>query len=303
MVLSILELTNAARVAAASGNKIIVGESLSAIESRLRSSPGRRLDDEFESLHGRKAVDASFNLALAGVSTPWVYETLSAREKTSACSRASYFDTFSALVAIFAEAEREVERWGRRKSCSSMTLAQLAERTAASGFVGPLPLFDLLGQILTERGEPAYESIARALVTGEYSLSVSSPAARWVNRASAKQSKIASSSADGYADAADWGFSRAGGRGGAMSDDEAVAAAVAAGLFADGHRPLTVDLGCGYGVGPLVFARSATHENVLGCDLSAGGTAYARGLASRWDLSSRCSFVRDQMPHAAHPLP
>lgn len=32
---------------------------------------------------------------------------------------------------------------------------------------------------------------------------------------------------------------------------------------------------------------------MLGCDLSAAGVSYARGVASRWGMGQRCHFVRD----------
>ena len=66
-------------------------------------------------------------------------------------------------------------------------------------------------------------------------------------------------------------------------------------LFDDSSRPLTVDLGCGYGCGDLSYAACAQWEgdNVLGCDLSAGGVQFARGLASRWRIGHRGRFARD----------
>jgi tRNA G46 methylase TrmB len=49
----------------------------------------------------------------------------------------------------------------------------------------------------------------------------------------------------------------------------------------------------GYGVGDLVYARSdARAHNLLGVDLSGAGVGYARGIASRWGVHSRCAFVR-----------
>ena len=123
-MLSLLDLSNAARAAAATGSNAARMEAVTEIERRMQQLPGRRLDAEL--MHGRKAIDASFNLALAGVVTPWVYD------------------------ALAEHAEREVRRWGRRKSCSSMTLCQIAERLAAAGYLGGRnqPVYELLGDIL-----------------------------------------------------------------------------------------------------------------------------------------------------------
>ena len=93
-------------------------------------------------LHGRKAVDCTLNLALAGVSDAWLYDELASH------------------------AEAEITRWGRRKSCSSMGLCQLAERAAAAGCEAPLGLFATIGAILVERGEPTFANTAAALGGG-----------------------------------------------------------------------------------------------------------------------------------------
>ena len=260
MLTSLLELSNHARAAAAVGDGPTVAQAVSEVEARLLL-PERALDGQ---LHGRKPVDCILNLALSGCDCSHLFATL--------CERA----------------ESEVRRWGRRRSCHSMTLAQLAERAAAAGCCASLgstdvsaeaaaaaALYEALGEILTERGEPVYADTARALTSGTYSLVESHPAARWVFRASSRRGKEASASADGVA-GADWG-------GAGLAD-----------AFADSSRPLTIDLGCGFGCGPLVYARSAWQgDNVLGCDLSSGGIGYARGVASRWDVSGRCRFVRD----------
>ena len=149
-VSSLLKTTQLARGAGAAGDVAGVHSAALEIERRLRE-PGRRVRDE---LHGRKAVDAAFNCALAGIATPWIYD-------------------------IFCEqAESEVARWGRRRSCDSMTLAQLAERTAAAGYRSPLSLYELIADILRGRGEPTFEPIARALASGAFGLSTSASAAR-----------------------------------------------------------------------------------------------------------------------------
>ena len=208
--LSLLHLSNHARDASACSDHAAAAEAIETIETRLRM-PRRCIEEE---LHGRKAVDALLNLALAGADTKWLF--------TELCDHAEY----------------EVRRWGRRKSCTSMTLAQLAERTAAAGCCGPLGLYDTLGDILTERDEPTYACLASALAHGNFSLTTSDPAARWVFRTSSRHGKEASTSASGFASGADWGA-------GVGADNLAAA-------FEDSSRPLTVDLGCGFGSVPRI---------------------------------------------------
>ena len=246
-MLSILDLTNAARAKAAVGSS--VSEAVQEVENRLKGVSMQHLDNE---LHGRKAVDAALNLALAGCSTQWVFDMLAE------------------------QATREVQRWGHRKSCSSMTLCQLAERAAAAGFVAPLQLYDLIGGQLVQRGEPTFQQTAELLLAQEFGLGTSLQAARWVNRAAAKMDKISSASANEFKDEdIDWGS------------------------FSDPARPLAIDLGCGHGCGPLVYSSSVVGHrpeesayNVLGCDLDAGGVAYARGLAARWGVAGTTQFAR-----------
>ena len=176
MLTSLLELSNHARAAAAVGDGPTVAQAVSEVEARLLL-PERALDGQ---LHGRKPVDCILNLALSGCDCSHLFATL--------CERA----------------ESEVRRWGRRRSCHSMTLAQLAERAAAAGCCAPLgstdvsaeaaaaaALYEALGEILTERGEPVYADTARALTSGTYSLVESHPAARWVFRASSRRKRQA----------------------------------------------------------------------------------------------------------------
>jgi SAM-dependent methyltransferase len=64
--------------------------------------------------------------------------------------------------------------------------------------------------------------------------------------------------------------------------------------FQDMTLPLVIDIGCGFGVSLLGLATSnaaGSDMNYLGCDLSTHCIDYARGLAARWDLSSRCRFA------------
>lgn len=249
--ISLLDLSNHARAAAADADIVTRDEAVAAIDARLRM-PRRCIEAE---LRGRKPVDAALNLALAGAQDPWLFSELTEH------------------------ATSEVRKWGRRRSCTSVTLAQLGERAAAAGCRSPLGLFDLLGEILSERAESGFMDVASALRSGNFSLATSEAAARWVFRASARLTKQASASAEGLFDT-DWGSS---------ASEERLDA-----LFGDPSRPLTIDLGCGFGCGPLVYASSAAWagDNVLGCDLSGAGVAFARGVSARWGATDHCHFVR-----------
>lgn len=262
MYTSLLDLTNHARTAATIGDHHTVEEAAAEVGKRLRL-PRHSIAGE---LHGRKAVDAAFNLALAGQHADWVFDEL--------CSHA----------------ESEVQRWGRRRTCSSMTLSQLAERTAAAGCRSPLGLYQAISDILQERAEPTFANVAHALTSGDYSLTSSLSAARWVYRASARNDKEASASADGFA-ATDWGDVTMDAAHSSTPPSEGLGT-----TWADCRRPLTIDLGSGFGCGPLAYAADAESwqgDNVLGCDLSAAGIGFARGVARRWGVSDRCKFVRD----------
>ena len=296
MVATILDLSNVARAAGSSGRTEVARSAAAQVAERLA------LPAAGAELHGRKAVDCMLNLALAGVGA----------------------EGSQAFEALSERAEAEVRRWGRRRSCSSMGLAQLVERTAAAGQAAP-GLFAFVAEVLTERGE--FLDTARALERPDYGLATSAAAARWVSvplllplsrplhpptdelarspsrrpavppsrrpavppsrrparapqvhRAYATSGKHACDGAEPLT-GADWG---PGGDG--------------AWAWADGRLPLTLDLGCGYGCGPLSYSarEGAGRGNVLGCDLHPGGVAYARGVASRWAVDGRCGFVRDE---------
>ena len=178
---------------------------------------------------------------------------------------------------LAASADAEVGKWGHRRSCTSMTLVQIVERAAAAGCEAPLGVYERIHGILEARGE--YPEVAAALAQPGFSLRRSAHAARWVYRASARVPKISSDGAAelGSGTDANWG-------------------ADVGWAFADATRPLTVDLGCGYGCGPLSYVSDAAvweEDNVLGCDLSHGGVGYGRGLARRWGVDGRARFVRD----------
>ena len=176
-----------------------------------------------------------------------------------------------------------MKKWGRRKSCSSMTLAQLAGARGCR-LLARIWLFDTIGTILVERGEPTYETTATESRLGRIlarcvrcSRAVGLPRVITLRQGGERECRR-------LPNGIRLGRQR-------WRVDRWLFAG-----FEDASRPLTIDLGCGFGVGPLVYSHSLDEwqgDNLLGCDLSASGIGYARGLASRWGVSGRCKFVRD----------
>ena len=70
--ISLLDLSNHARAAAADADIVTRDEAVAAIDARLRM-PRRCIEAE---LRGRKPVDAALNLALAGAQDPWLFSEL-----------------------------------------------------------------------------------------------------------------------------------------------------------------------------------------------------------------------------------
>ena len=101
---SLLDLSNYARAAAATGDSATASNAITEIEGRLRL-PRRSIESE---LHGRKPVDALLNLALAGCDESWLFRELSSH------------------------AEDEVRRWGRRRSCTAAGVEDVGRDSRAS---------------------------------------------------------------------------------------------------------------------------------------------------------------------------
>lgn len=64
-------------------------------------------------------------------------------------------------------------------------------------------------------------------------------------------------------------------------------------VFNDPHRPLIIDVGCGYGVSLLGLSNLPEWSdcNLLGADLSSLATGYASGIAHRWGMDDRLNFL------------
>ena len=79
--LSLLDVSNHARTSAAAGNHAAAAEAVGEIQNRIRQ-PRRTIANE---LHGRKAVDALLNLALAGCDDTWLFSELCDHADSGTC--------------------------------------------------------------------------------------------------------------------------------------------------------------------------------------------------------------------------
>ena len=201
---------------------------------------------------GRISMDVAFNLALAGYSEPVVFANL--------CDRG----------------EIEVKRQGKtRRKSSGLSIAHMAERAAAAGCMHS-GLFDASLRRMLELGwSTDAGSTASTLASGDLQL-CHPRAARWLHlrhhhhSLTAEQRRVGQSSRPCAAD--DTSLGR---------------------LFDEPSRDLSVDLGCGFGVGALGLASADSEAayNTLACDLNHAAVGFARGIASRWRIAHRCSFV------------
>ena len=200
---------------------------------------------------GRQSMDCAFNLALAGCGDEMIFSKL--------CERA--------------EAEVLRSRKGRRRA-SGLAIAQMAELAAAAGCMHPGLFEAAQGQLVDLGWSSEAGSTAAALAAGNFSL-LHPRAARWLHRRhyhhslSSNQRRVGQSSAR----------------------SSSVDAMPLRSHFDDPIADLSVDLGCGFGLGALGVASSDASLNVLGCDLNHAAVGFARGVARRWQLERRCAFV------------
>ena len=171
-------------------------------------------DSHNEGLRGRIPIDVAFNLALAGCCDGTVFMRL--------CDRAAH----------------EVQRSPKtRRRGSGLAVAQMAERAAAAGCIHP-ELFDSAHQRLVELGWRADDgSTVAALATGRFSLR-HARAARWLHQRHHHHSLSATQRRVGS------GASIRGKVDGKLLHSH----------FSDPTKDLSLDLGCGFGVGALALA-------------------------------------------------
>ena len=176
------------------------------------------------------------------------------------------------LTTLYERAEAEVRRPSRRKP-TGLALAQMAERAAASGCRSPAGLYEA---ILERLDGTAFAGTREALSSG--TLTLHSPlAARWIRRQHHHHS-ISAAGRRPFAHAPN----SLGSTSGALD-----------GLFDDPSLELTVDIGCGFGLGPLGISLHQPAVNVLGVDANKRALCFASGIAMRWGVAGRCAFLCD----------
>lgn len=225
---------------------------------------------------GRSCSDIGFNLALAGCANGEVFAEL--------CGRA----------------EHELRRKTARKA-KGASVAAMVERLAAAGCQEPITngLHEVALERLCQHDARAYADTIAAL--SQRTLRLHTPrAARWIHRRHSHHSLTAAQRRVAPGPSVD-----------GLVHLRPSASRIGA-LFADEGRALTVDLGCGFGVGALGLATTAEErafngaahrvDNVLGCDVNHAAIAFAHGVASRWGMSDRCAFVCSDAVHVMRRL-
>ncbi len=212
-------------------------------------------------LQGRKSADAAFYFALAGVTD----ETL-----------------FCWLTQVVC---KELRRFGTRSSCRLKDVLAIAKRMAAAGIRHDQELNQVLRQCLeakhaTNNQVVSFQSDGCALLLWEFSTRQKKPKA-FLHPAARHFGKFDATPKDKSPTNAPFDWYQ---------------------LFQDPHRPLVIDVGCGMGVSLLRLASQQTNLwqncNFLGIDLNPVTIGYGAGLAERWNLSDRLTFVVDTAEHA-----
>lgn len=244
---------NALELAGSSDESSIPKEIITESKERLRLTLGT-------DIRGRRSADAAFLFAVAGVDDPLLYQML-------------------AKVA-----QMELERVGKRSSFRSKYILQMIEKLAAAGLRDDASeLYNIAAERLEFKGE--HTDVAKLLQSNRFDLLSTRPLF-WLWRFSSKQTKVGPPIVTPSRNDFRWMES-----------------------FQDPGLPLVVDIGCGMGVSLLGLATMDKKEysrcrdeslidfadwrdtNLVGCDLSSLAIGYARGIASRWNLSASLQYV------------
>ena len=234
------------------------------------------VDGRQNEMQGRKYADAAFEFALAGANNATLFRLLGAG------------------------ATSELRRYGLRASCRDVDILRVCEKLAAAGLTSrDCDCFTAAAQLLRERARnkdnESWKGIADAdvgaddadkedtaggvdsgvvadlLASGRFSLLSDRPLL-WLWRHSARSRKFGNQCAP-------------------LSP--VAQGSITLPMFDDPSLPLYVDVGCGLGTSLLGLAADQARQpaNYLGCDMSPGAVAFARGIAARWGLGGRCGFA------------
>eukprot|EP00977_Amphora_coffeiformis_P014725 scaffold4201_cov178-Amphora_coffeaeformis.AAC.20 len=225
-----------------------------------------------QELRGRKAADAAFWFAIAGVAREELYELL-------------------LRVGI-----KELQRFGHRPSCRIKHLWAVVDRFAAAGVRANSSDICALSALLSSKDDhqvPSDEVTARwdlhadasSLLVWKFSTRqrkqrdfLTSAARHWQSQC------YSTSDIQLKATTYDWKE-----------------------IFKEPKRPLVIDIGCGMGLSLLGIASTANsdeewhqweHCNFLGVDLSPLAIRYGEGIARRWGYEGSLHFIVDTAERA-----
>jgi len=297
---SVLRIAHAALGLASLSSENNMPLDCNELQGLVRKAKDRLRETGLQELRGRKAADAAFWFAMAGVCDDEIKD-----EK-------NYFSLFDALTFICIE---ELKRFGKRSSCRATDIMHMVERIAASGIQGPLAKAlqevasdclltkDLNATILVENGT------IYALQKGKFDLH-SDRSLIWIWRFSTRQRKqqaFLKSAAKHWA-------SKIHSKGGISTSadlsnlNEKKEYLDWDTIYDDLSLPLIIDIGCGMGISTLGLSSSSSNEvnscqndvlhniewsrcNYLGVDLSQLAINYALSISHRWGLKGRVHFV------------
>eukprot|EP01039_Chlorochromonas_danica_P005270 gene5270-5805_t len=233
-----------------------------------------------EEMQGRKYADAAFSLALAGVTDNELFELLAN----------------STMI--------ELTRFGIRQSCKPFLIFQIMEKLAIAGIRRNHPVFKLGADLVLQKNAISNISIDKNLlgedsqqeeVIKERWLLTSRRPLLWLWRKSSKYDKSGlQMEQETSSDISD-----------KTTTDIHTATFTMTQQFVNRQLPLVVDLGCGYGTMSLaltIMQGDQKRFNCLGVDMSHRSLCYPRGIASRWNLTDHCCFVRMNVDDAIEQL-
>ena len=225
-----------------------------------------------QELRGRKAADASFWFAIAGVAREELYDRL-------------------LHVGI-----KELQRFGHKPSCRTKDLWAVVDRFAAAGVRPSSSNIVTLSTLLSTKDD--------------YRVSTDEVMARWDLHADAssllvwKFSTRQRKQRDFLTSAARHWQSQCS----STSDVQLKSTTYYwKEMFKETERPLIIDIGCGMGLSLLGIASTANSDeeshpwvycNFLGVDLSPLAIGYAEGIARRWGYEHSLRFVVDTAERA-----
>lgn len=252
--------------------------------SRIVKAANGALHSSCVKLQGRKAADAAFWFALAGVKDQGLFDQL------------AHIST------------NEIERFGTRTSCRSVDILDIVARIAAAGVTGNAAKNLHTAAILALEEKPKDDILGvKEILGAKHSLQLHSLSSlMWIWRFSTKQRKLKQfkkNASQHWLDGAENKRS--------LENVKATRINITApgiknwsDIFANPTQQLVVDIGCGMGISLLGIATTSSDDappspelqiewkncNFIGADLSGLAIGYANGISSRWELSDRVHF-------------